>query len=1088
MSMGYYKAIVICALLATSLLSAQAQLSSENYLQTSTRISDSQMQTVTQYYDGLGRPTEKVEHGVTPDGTNLVHLQEYDGLGRDLRSWLPVKTSSSFLSFSDVASLSKSQYSDSHAYSASVYDSSPLDRVVQEVGVGEDWKNHPVKTDFLINTTSSPLDCKYYRVSMSGELQDKGYYPEGRLKITKATDEDGHVSYEFKNLSDRVVLRRTMVSEKESSDTYYIYDYRGNLCFVLPPNYQEEASLDKYAYQYKYDGRGNSIWKKLPGCEPIYMRYTRNNRLAFLQDGNLRKQGDWEFYVYDKLGRMVVSGITSSASDVSEAYVYAQYMGTGSLDGYEVVGTTISPKSLLVTNFYDDYSFIGKCQPAEQPMLRLDASQSLESAFPSNDTPNARGYQTGKKIYLTDGSGRYSVSSLYYGRKGRVVQSHTSNLLGGWEHHYTSYTYAGLPSKMIHVHTATGERTVQENYRYDYDHAARLVKTTYSINDSPEKILSTLDYDDLGRVYTQTLLDKESVYYLYNIRNWKTDVISQNFNQSLAYNHNNGSLIPRKSLYNGNISAMSWQVGNDVNKCYAFGYNSLGMLTSAEYGEGAGLYESNGNYDEYLSYDKMGNVLTLLRYGLRDGGQYGLIDNLSYGYNGNQLLKVDDSASGPYYVGAFHFVDGANDTVEYTYDANGNMVSDKNKGISSIAYDVNNRPLEICFGDGRKSSYVYDAEGKKHSVSYSLTAMTSAQPLMPEMQSANAESANATNGQKTITYCDNIIYDDSETIVLNDIGYAKYDKSSNLSFHYYLQDYLGNNRVVMNEDGTIEQVNDYYPTGALMGSSQNGEVQRYKYNGKELDRLNGLDWYDYGARNYDAALVRWNGVDEKSSEYCSIGHYVYCSNNPVRIIDPDGKKMVLVGSYAQRMSFLQVLQKLTNDNLLMNRKTGIVSLSGKPRWSNRGKKLPVGTGLIRDIIANKHTLKIQRSADKNKEDATNKKAGRTKGKGSDAIVSFNKNRGTPIGVAGKNGNAAPGNNVSFSALSHELIHGLRDMEGVSSKDENVIYTFKNWKGDFVESEDSREEVITTGLPIKESYKYTENKIRREHGLPIRVHY
>ena len=153
MSMGYYKAIVICALLATSLLSAQAQLSSENYLQTSTRISDSQMQTVTQYYDGLGRPTEKVEHGVTPDGGNLVYLQEYDGLGRDLRSWLPVKTSSSFLGASDVSSLSQRQYHDSRAYSAFVYDGSPLDRVVQEEGVGEDWKNHPVKTDYLINTT-----------------------------------------------------------------------------------------------------------------------------------------------------------------------------------------------------------------------------------------------------------------------------------------------------------------------------------------------------------------------------------------------------------------------------------------------------------------------------------------------------------------------------------------------------------------------------------------------------------------------------------------------------------------------------------------------------------------------------------------------------------------------------------------------------------------------------------------------------------------------------------------------------------------------------------------------------------------------
>lgn len=267
--------LLIASMLATSLLPSIAQLSSENYVQTSTRISDSQMQTVTQYYDGLGRPTEKVEHGVTPDGTNLVHLQEYDGLGRDLRSWLPVKTSSSFLGASEVSSLSQRQYHDSRAYSAFVYDGSPLDRVVQEEGVGEDWKNHPVQKDYLINTTSFPLDCKYYRVSMQGELQDKGYYPEGRLKITKNTDEDGHESYEFKNLSDRVILRRAMLSEKESSDTYYIYDYRGNLSFVLPPNYQEEASLDKYAYQYKYDGRGNCIWKKQPYCEPIYMRYTQ---------------------------------------------------------------------------------------------------------------------------------------------------------------------------------------------------------------------------------------------------------------------------------------------------------------------------------------------------------------------------------------------------------------------------------------------------------------------------------------------------------------------------------------------------------------------------------------------------------------------------------------------------------------------------------------------------------------------------------------------------------------------------------------------------------------------------------------------
>lgn len=113
--------------------------------------------------------------------------------------------------------------------------------------------------------------------------------------------------------------------------------------------------------------------------------------------------------------------------------------------------------------------------------------------------------------------------------------------------------------------------------------------------------------------------------------------------------------------------------------------------------------------------------------------QTGLIKN-----NGNQLTKVDDTVSGPYYAGAFHFVDGTKEATEYSYDANGNMVMDKNKGISSISYDINNLPQKILYNDGRKASYVYDAEGNKHSVLYTLTAMTNALPQMPVMQSADA--------------------------------------------------------------------------------------------------------------------------------------------------------------------------------------------------------------------------------------------------------------------------------------------------------------------------------------------------------------
>lgn len=423
--------------------------------------------------------------------------------------------------------------------------------------------------------------------------------------------------------------------------------------------------------------------------------------------------------------------------------------------------------------------------------------------------------------------------SLYYGKKGRVVQSHSSNLLGGWEHTYSSYTYAGSLQQTKHVHTTNGKQDVVEEYDYAYDHVGRLVKTTYCVNGSDKRELSVVDYDNYGRILLENIMGKDEVLYDYNAQN---------------------------------------------------------MLTDSGYNEGDRLNDGQGNYDESLSYDKMGNVQSLLRSGLLDDGSYGLIDNLSYNYHGNQLLKVDDAAVGPYYQGAFHFVDGADEAVEYEYDANGNLVRDLNKGIISISYDLNNQPRKIEYNDGRNVSYLYDAEGSKLSVSYNLTAMSSAQPQMPVMQSSNVASANVSNGQKTIDYCGNIIYDGNETMILNNVGYALYDKDNTLSFHYYLKDHLGNNRVVVSEDGEIEQVNDYYPTGALMASSKGGDTQRFKYNGKELDRINGLNWYGYGARNYDAAIVRWDGMDKLCEKYSPVTPYGYCLNRFLNYYDKIGNE------------------------------------------------------------------------------------------------------------------------------------------------------------------------------------------------------
>ncbi len=135
--------------------------------------------------------------------------------------------------------------------------------------------------------------------------------------------------------------------------------------------------------------------------------------------------------------------------------------------------------------------------------------------------------------------------------------------------------------------------------------------------------------------------------------------------------------------------------------------------------------------------------------------------------------------------------------------------------------------------------------------------------------------------------------------------------------NFYLTDHLGNNRVVANANGTVELVNHYYPSGALMATSTGGSVQPYKYNfsiergkrklacssereknrqkvnGKELERTAGPDLYDYGARWMDAALGRFTTMDPMCEKYYGISPYVYCKDNPVNLLDPDGRVVII---------------------------------------------------------------------------------------------------------------------------------------------------------------------------------------------------
>ena len=198
---------------------------------------------------------------------------------------------------------------------------------------------------------------------------------------------------------------------------------------------------------------------------------------------------------------------------------------------------------------------------------------------------------------------------------------------------------------------------------------------------------------------------------------------------------------------------------------------------------------------------------------------------------------------------------------EYAYDANGNLTQDLNKGIEDIQYNCLNLPRLVKFKDQSTITYTYAADGTKLRVEHKIG-----------------------NSTTRTTYCSNVIYEGGTAkCLLTEEGYVSLDDQE---YHYYLKDHQGNNRVLVNKNGGVEEINHYYPFGGVFASEEN--VQPYKYNGKELDTKKGLNWYDYGARQYDAALGIFTTVDPSSEKYYPTSPYVYCGGDPINRIDPTG--------------------------------------------------------------------------------------------------------------------------------------------------------------------------------------------------------
>ncbi len=967
----------------------------------------SAMRTVN-YYDGLGFPSQTVSVGAVGGGAHdLVLHKEYDRYMRESKVFLPYADLSggSGQGFRDGAGAATSEFyrdgsqtgmsPDSAPWSVTVYGNSQLDRVLEQGFPGEVWQPSSERTDtsgrtqaYGYGTCSSSGDdvVRLWQV-VSGGISSSGDYLPGRLVRQTLMGEnwvsgrDGTVDV-YTDYSGNTVLERRWLSEEGEDkplDTYYVYDVLGRLRYVLPPLLSDalagvftasddDSAMKAYAYVYRYDGLGECIWKRLPGCSPVTMQYDVHRRMVLSQDGNQALSGECSCIWYDGLGRPCVMASCPSADygDVSGIGFTASYRGSsGRTFGYVLSPELPDGAELRQVMYYDGYDFIDLSPESCRDSLRayvlrhvfpvLPKPSSVAAVPPLKDSISlipplkdstdltpvpippvsvvtaeydryGRGRVTGGVMWSSDPGLPAMYSSVYYDDRGLVVQSRSQNHLGGWETEKTWYSFTGQPVKRTLSHSvgaigtvpadsrpdqAIGDNPVVESYAWTYDNMDRPLKITHRLGSGAETVLADNSYDNLGRLSSDGRNGAEPIRtaYSYNIRSWQTGVSSGVFSEELHYTDPSACGASSAPQFNGSISSSVWSLSGGLRKGYGYSYDGLGRVTGAEWLLGG---RPASGYGTSYSYDSHGNILSLSRErgSVPDEG-----DDLMMAYSGNRLHAMSDHGGSmipDHLAGSI-----PSGMTQYAYDANGNMTRDLNSGLTVMSYNRLNLPDELtCVGsDGVRSiRYLYASDGRKLRVSTS-----------------------GPGGSSSVTdYASNVVYrDGSLDRIFIPGGYM-----TDGSYRFFVTDHLGSIRAVTDSEGNVLETYDYYPYGediaesasAVSPSAPGVSLQPYRFNGKESQKFAGLPYLDYGARFYHQLSSRWTTMDPLAEKYYSVSPYAFCSNNPVNFVDWDGKLPDAIWDIA---------------NIVL----GVQSLTSNIKEGNVLASVVDGVGLVVDIGA-----------------------------------------------------------------------------------------------------------------------------------------
>jgi hypothetical protein len=656
----------------------------------------SDLNTSTAYFDGMSRPIQQVLKAASPMGHDVISINRYDAFGREQKQYLPFTRSSgdgSFLVMPQTLSPLMSFYSASDdkiadttvPFGEVVFETSPLNRVLQQGSAGEEWQisnNHAKSFNY---TTNVAADKVFIWVKTSTGASASSYYPVGTLAVTEVTDEDGNRSREFKDKDGRVVLSERIIEAGAKLRTYYVFDDMGRMQLVLPPKTISELPdatavtitsevLARECYSYEYDERGRQTVKNVPGAGSTYMMYDKWDRLVLAQSANQRATGRWTFNKYDALDRIIMTGevalpgpygVVQQALNVLYANVQTNSAVRyeergGSIHGYTNRSFPVLSNQFqaYTISYYDNYDFLSQFGAGYD-----FADESMGTPTHSSLT---RSLVTGTKVLILGGQ-TYLKTVNYYDSRHRVIQMISGNHQGGIDRVTNSLDFTGKIMRTRERHN--GLQPVIIDQEFSYDHKGRSINAYHTINNGTKVQLSNKKYNELGQMIEQNIHSTDgntflqSQDYVYNIRGWLLNVnpvetesnvqFQDQFGFELSYTTAPAvsDLAGFRPAFNGNITAYtevrpgSTTLDNKIFKNgFSYQYDARNQLTQANYFQVAGPAQThNSTFDlPAINYDPNGNITFLERMGIIADGTNGKVDELHYDYNGNQLIGVTD--------------------------------------------------------------------------------------------------------------------------------------------------------------------------------------------------------------------------------------------------------------------------------------------------------------------------------------------------------------------------------------------------------------------------------------------------------------